>query len=239
MLQIQADNSNPNNGFVISYLNLRKAVGILGIALPIVLIIGFALLDKGCSFPPTVSHYFYTNLGTYFTGTLCAVSMFLFSYKGPEKTDARAATIAAICALGVAFFPTNPPRILDNCVKVSLSANLVRNAFHYGFAALLFLTFAYFSLFLFTKTSDIIPTPQKLIRNVIYRSCGLIIIICIMGILLLTILDDQDKLSTQKANIYTFILETIALFAFGSSWLVKGGTILKDKPKETGSIMIS
>jgi hypothetical protein len=236
MFQIQTDNSNPDNGFVISYLSLRKAVGILGIALPIVLIVGFVLFDKGCQFPPTISHYFYTNLGTYFTGTLCAVAMFLFSYKGPEKKDARAATIAAICALGVAFFPTNPARILDNCVKVSLSANPVHNALHYGFAALLFLTFAYFSLFLFTKSSDIIPTPQKLIRNTIYRSCGLIIIICIGGILLLTIMDDQDKLSTQKANIYTFILETIGLFAFGSSWLVKGGTILKDKPKEQARV---
>jgi hypothetical protein len=85
MQQYENNTTNNNNGFVISYLNLRKAVGVLGIALPVVLISIYPLLNKGCRLPPSISHYFYTNMGSYFTGTLCAVAMFLFSYKGPEK----------------------------------------------------------------------------------------------------------------------------------------------------------
>ena len=227
---LQIENTDPvNNGYVISYLNLRKAVGVLGIALPVVLIAIYPLLNKGCNLPPSISHYYYTNMGTFFTGTLCAVAMFLFSYKGPEKADTRAAMIAAACALGVAFCPTNCEDYLQECSKVFLAKNDVRNAFHYGFAALLFVTFAYFDLFLFTKTS-IAPTPEKLIRNKIYRSCGWIIIICVTGIFILTIMDRRQAMETHKANIYTFILETIALIAFGISWLIKGGTFLNDKP---------
>lgn len=228
MLQNE-NNDAANNSYVISYLNLRKAVGVLGIALPVVLITVYPLLNKGCTLPPSISHYYYTNMGTFFTGTLCAVSMFLFSYKGPEKVDTGASMIAAACALGVAFCPTSPAKYLQECSTVILMANDVRNAFHYGFAAVLFLTFAYFSLFLFTKSS-IAPTPEKLIRNKIYRSCGWIILICVIAILVLTIMDHKQAMESHKANIYTFIFETIALFAFGISWLLKGGTFLNDKP---------
>jgi hypothetical protein len=228
-MQLHKNNTTENSDFVISYLNLRKAVGILGIALPVVLISVYPLLNKGCRLPPSISHYYYTNMGTFFTGTLCAVAMFLFSYKGPERKDEIASTIAAACAVGVAFCPINPSKFFTACSKVFLEANAVRNAFHYGFAALLFLTLAYFSLFLFTKTSDPTPTPQKFIRNKIYISCGCIILISLIAIAVLTIMDKQRAISAENMNIYTFIFETIALFAFGFSWLVKGGTILKDQ----------
>jgi hypothetical protein len=217
-----------NNDYVISYLNLRKAVGVLGIALPVVLITVYPLLNKGCTLPPSISHYYYTNMGTFFTGTLCAVAMFLFSYKGPEKADERASMIAAACALGVAFLPANPKIYLQQCSTITLTMNDVRNAFHYGFAALLFLTFAYFSLFLFTK-KDAYPTPEKLVRNKIYKACGWIIIVCVIAIAAVTIIEHRQAVEAQKANIYTFIFETIALFAFGISWLLKGGTFLTDK----------
>lgn len=219
----------PENQYVISYLNLRKAVGILGIALPIVLIVGFLLFDQGCKLPPSISHYYYTGFGTFFTGTLCAVALFLFSYKGPESKDERASMLAAFCALGVAFLPTNPDS--DSCVgsiRVILCANDIRNAFHYGFAALLFLTFAYFCLVLFVKTSEKGPTKKKQMRNVIYRVCGWVILISITSILLLTILNKAEMIKTKTTDISTFIFETIALFAFGISWLTKGETFFKD-----------
>jgi hypothetical protein len=229
MPQYQSEKRN-ENGFVISYLTLRKAVGVLGIALPVVLFFGFLLFNKNCKIPPSISHYYYTDFGTYFTGTLCAVALFLFSYKGPEKKDERAAMFAAACALGVAFCPTNAyTDVFGDCIKVSLAADKIRNGFHYGFAALLFLTFAYFSLILFTKTSDPNPTPEKLIRNKIYKVCGWIIIAGIAGILLITFMEHTHAAAPEKLNISTFILEAIALFAFGISWLIKGETFLKDK----------
>ncbi len=218
-----------DNSYVISYLTLRKAVGILGMALPVVLIASFTIMNKHCILPPSISHYYYTKVGTYFTGTLCAVALFMFAYNGPDVIDKRAALFACVCALGVAFYPANP--YFDegkNCIRVSLSSNPVRNGLHYGFAGLLFLTFAFFSLVLFTKTSGE-PTKEKLMRNIIYKICGWLIIACIVGIALVTLLDRTDEVESKTVNITTYVFETIALLAFGFSWLVKGKTFLKDK----------
>jgi L-asparagine transporter-like permease len=107
--------------------------------------------------------------------------------------------IAAACALGVAFCPTNPSTI-EGCSNVFLEADKIRNAFHYAFAALLFLTFAFFSLFLFTKTAISTPTPQKMIRNKIYVACGVIILVSIASILLFTILDSKKNDLARKCE---------------------------------------
>jgi len=214
-----------------SYLNLRKAVGILGIALPVVLFFGFLLLNKDCSLPPSISHYFYTNLGTYFTGTLCAVALFLFSYKGPEKKDERAAMLASFCALGVAFFPTNPYSdiINDSCISVTLTASKIRNGFIFGFFANLIFTLAHCSLVLFTKTSWEI-TKEKRTRNGIYKVCGWIILASSAGIIVVTFMEDAPG-EDKALDISTFIFEAIALFAFGFSWLIKGETFFTDEEK--------
>jgi hypothetical protein len=218
------------NQFVISYLTMRRSIGILGISLSPVLLIGFYILNKTCDFPPSISHYYFTNLGTYFTGTLCAISLFLFSYKGPADTDRNAALLASICALGVAFFPTNPYTNVCSCVKVYLEVSSFRNFLHYTSAGLLFLTLAYFCLVLFTKTSpDKGPTPQKKTRNRIYRVCGIIIIICIICVPVFSSNAINLLPGIKEFKAWTFVFETIALFAFGYSWLIKGETFFKDK----------
>jgi hypothetical protein len=222
-----------NNGYVISYLTLRKAVGILGIALPIVLIAGFALLNPESRLPPSISHYYYTNMGSFFTGTLCAIALFLFAYNGPEVQDKRAATFACVCALGVVFCPTNTVLGVNGtvCPRVNLAANAVRNGFHFGFATLLFLTLAYFSLFLFTKTTGIQPTREKIKRNRIYKVCGWIIIVSVACIAILGIGPFVGLNFAQNLDKLIFAIEALALIAFGFSWLVKGETFLKDKVK--------
>lgn len=215
--------------YVISYLTLRKAVGILGIALPVVVLVGFRLLNPTCDLPPSISHYFYTDVGPYFTGTLCAVALFMFSYKGPQKADRIAALIACVCSLGIAFCPTNPDvHIGKECIKVTLQANDIRNAFHYGFAGVLFATFAFFSLVLFTKDRGH-PTKNKKRRNTIYKICGWGIIASVLGILASTIFDHTTDMDKETLDLTTYILETVALVFFGLSWLVKGETILKDE----------
>ena len=70
-----ADN---NQGLVISYLTLRKLVGLLGMLLPFVLFFGYLIFERDCTFPPSISHFYYTDLGNCFVGTLWAVSLFLF-----------------------------------------------------------------------------------------------------------------------------------------------------------------
>jgi hypothetical protein len=223
------------DGYVISYLTLRRAIGILGFFLPIVLLFFYYLLNRHRDYPPSISHYYYTNMGTYFTGTLCAVALFMFAYNGPSKKDKIAAMICCLTALGVAFFPVDTYIHQTNIIqqpivfpRVYLTDDPIRNTMHFSFATILFSTLAYFCLFLFTKSSDPCPTPEKLIRNKVYRICGWLILICIISIALSNIKWIYDHVFYNFTN-STFVLETIALFAFGISWLVKGEVVLKDK----------
>jgi hypothetical protein len=81
------------------------------------------------------------------------------------------------------------------------------------------------SLFLFTKSKGR-KTKQKIIRNRIYRIAGIIILVSIS---LIAVYHFGDYGTTNTNLKPIFWLETIALFAFGSSWLIKGEIILKDK----------
>lgn len=215
---------------VISYLTLRKAVGVLGMSLPFLLILGYFIFDRSCAFPPSISHFYYTNSGNIFIGTLCAVSFFLFSYNGHDLGDKIAAKVAGLFALLVALFPTDFGQFAETkCSRITDVRNPVSNILHYVSATILFSTFAFFSLFQFTKTNkpgQMARAKKK--RNSIYQICGWIIVVSIAGIALVSFLPDSIymKLKSYKP---TFVLETIALLAFGFSWLIKGETFFRDK----------
>jgi hypothetical protein len=220
-----------NQSLIISYLTLRKAVGILGIILPFLLMGGFKIFNPNCAFPPSISHFYYTDMGNWFVGTLCAVSLFLFCYNGHDKADLVAAKLAAVFALLTAMFPTDFDAFTpaDLCSRIRREEpNVVSNLVHYVSASLLFATFAFFSLVQFTKTNKRGPVgEQKQKRNTVYKICGWVIVLSITGIALISFVDDwYEKLKDYKP---TFVLETIALIAFGFSWLVKGETLFKDK----------
>lgn len=220
-----------NQSLVISYLTLRKAVGILGMSLPFLLLLGYLIFDRSCTFPPSISHFYYTDLGNIFVGTLCAVSLFLFSYNGHDKGDKIAAKIAGLFALLVAMFPTDFGQFAGmECSRITDGENPVSNVLHYVSATILFSTFAYFSLVQFTKTNKPGQMARaKKTRNSIYKTCGWVIAISIAGIAVVSFLPDSlyDKLKPYKP---TFVLETIALLAFGFSWLIKGEIFFRDKP---------
>ena len=219
-----------NQGLVISYLTLRKVVGVLGMALPFILFFGYLLFENKCSFPPSISHFYYTKLGNIFVGTLCAVSLFMFSYNGHDKWDMRAAKTAGFFAMLVAFFPTDFGTYADmSCSRLVDGEGKVPNVIHYISATILFSTFAFFSLVQFTKTNKPgrMAGPKKT-RNGIYKFCGWIIVACIVGIAVVSFMPGNlyEKIKSLKP---TFVLETIALLAFGFSWLIKGDTFFRDK----------
>jgi uncharacterized membrane protein len=213
-----------NKSFVIYYLALRRAVGILGIILPIILAIGLVLFSPCGNVQPSISDYFYTRMGSFFVGTMCAVALFLFSYKGYDKKDKIAGKLGCLFALGVAFFPTGPlPE--STCSVVALHNPGFVNIIHFSSAGLLFLTLAYYSYFLFTKTSGEM-TPQKRKRNRIYKVCGVIMVVCIILVFVYFEVPGMEKKFREFKPV--FWLEAIALWAFGLSWLTKGEFILKD-----------
>jgi len=102
----------------------------------------------------------------------------------------------------------------------------VQHTLHFVFAAALFVLLAYISYFRFTRLGDQ-PTEAKLTRNHVYRRCTAAMIVCVALIPVV----DLTHLAVRLALIRpVFLLETLALWAFGLSWLVKGDTLWRDSP---------
>jgi hypothetical protein len=206
-----SDESN----YVLSYKGLRKAVGIIGIALPIGLLVGKPLVDGG-GMLGSISAYYYTGMQNYFVGTLCALAVFFFSYRYAPR-DNFLSTLASLFAFGVVFFPTTP-----RGVDTTWTGRL-----HIACALLFFLTLAYFAYFIFTLPP--LPKekqePRKRLRNKIYRICGVTIVV---SLLLSPILDRLLSDAVRDRIHPLFWLESIAVWAFSFSWLVKGGFLFKD-----------
>ena len=213
-----------NQNLVIQVKLLRRAIGILGILFPFVLAIGAWL--RGCdAMQHSISYYYHTNMGDFFVGFLCAFSMFLFAYNGQEKKDSRAGNVAGIFALGVVLFPTTFYTQEDECTMLPWFTN---QFIHLTSAACFFLTLAYFSLFLFTKTKDDKPAVgQKKKRNNVYKTCGYVMIGC-LALIVLYMLWLKNTIPSLQNLKPIFWLESFALIAFGVSWLTKGETIWKD-----------
>jgi hypothetical protein len=206
---------SPSDTLVHSYLYLRRAIGIIGVALPVVLIIG-KLIVEGGGLQDSISSYFYTDMRGVFVGSMCAVGAFLLSYRGYDVIDDIAGNLAGVAAIGVALFPTAP-------ADPSSTAQLI-GVLHLVFASIFFLTIAFFAIFLFRRTSEMGPTERKLQRNRLYLTCGVVIIACLLAIAAV-----HQFFEAETAAIHPELwLESIAVMAFGVAWLTKGEAILGD-----------
>ncbi|MDA2925651.1 hypothetical protein MYX78_00190 [Acidobacteria bacterium AH-259-G07] len=124
------------------------------------------------------SSYYHTGMGDVFVGTLFAMGLFLFSYRGYIRSDDIAGDLGCVFAIGAALVPTTPDNPAPGDVPLI-------GYLHVAFAALLFLTLIYFSLFLFTKTDPNRPaTRRKLQRNWVYRASGYLMSLCIVLIVI-------------------------------------------------------
>lgn len=208
---------------LISFLGLRKGIGLAGITLPIFLIAGtFLVGNEECkTIQGAISDYYHTIVRDIFVGVLAVLAMFLFSYKGPERKDNVAANLAGFFALGIAYFPTD--------IKTCNQWNGYENPIMHNISAVaFFLIITYFALVLFPKTdSKKTPSPEKLLRNKIYRICGIVMLVSIILVGIdMVFLKDFAPLKNIPV---VLIFEWIALWAFGISWIVKGEMFLEDK----------
>jgi len=209
------------SSLVMSYLELRRAVGIIGTSLPFVLVLGKMLLD-GPGIQDSISAYYYTAMRDVFVGSLCAIAVFLISYRY-DHTDDIAGNLAGAFAIGVALFPTQP-------ATVASGVAIIIGRIHLMFAAAFFSTLAYFCLALFRRThANGRMTARKVQRNTVYTVCGYTIIACIGLIFVYSLLLKGTAIAMFDP---VFWLESAAVLAFGVSWLTKGEAILGDLEKE-------
>lgn len=200
---------------IISYLTLRKCVGLLGMSLVPILVLGSFIIDNTEEIQNSVSAYYHTGMRNALVGIVCGISMFLLSYNGYTKQDAIASKLAGFFALGIAFFPTSATDDKSDIISI----------LHYITSAIFFVILSYMSIFLFSKSSGNM-TPEKKIRNRIYRICGIIMFVSVVLIPVTSIPVIRESLAHLKP---TLVLETLALVSFGFSWLTKGEFLLKDK----------
>jgi hypothetical protein len=205
------------HSLALSYLGLRKGIGLIGMTLPLVLVIGRVILES-TGILDSISGYYYSSMRNIFVGSLCAVSVFLLSYRY-ERQDDIASDIAGISGIGVALFPTAPD---VGATPLQVMIGWV----HLSFAACFFLTLAFFALVLFRRTDPNQKTRQKQQRNMIYLFCGLAIVACIDLIAVIQFLPSNPWVQPLHP---VFWLESLATMAFGIAWFVKGKTILQDK----------
>lgn len=206
-------NNAPADGYVMSYLGLRKAVGLIGILLPLVLWLGTIMLG-GPALLGSISGYYHSDMGNVFVGSMCAFGVFLWSYRY-GRADNIAGSIAGTLAIGVALFPTKPAAAPNALLSVG--------TLHLVCAGLFFLTLAYFAFVLFRK-NDGSRTPRKRMRDMVYATCGWLIVISMVGAIAGPLVLGE----TYHELRLLFVFEAVAIEAFGIAWFVKGGAILKD-----------
>jgi hypothetical protein len=229
--------------YIISYLNLRRIVGAIGILLPFVLRIGIIFFNH--DIPYSVSSYYYSPMRNILVASLCALGVFLVAYNGYDSVDTRITNVAGGAAIGVALFPTSDP---------SFSPAWVGHV-HPVFATVAMLSLALMAL-QFTQTGPAgdqavagkakpgwrqhvkrlwlalffryqdPDNPRKLKRNRIYSICAWLIL---LGVALGGAQNFWPE-SVKEVTQWLFWFEALAVVAFGFSWFVKGETILKDVP---------
>lgn len=234
-------------------MKLCFMVGVLAVALPITLaIIGFSTGQ----FHRTISHFYYTDqyAEEIFVGTLIGLGLIMLAYEGfssnetEANTEARWASVGGFFAIGVAFLPTDGWVVsrsdfskgyrYDYYDAVSKEPiDLLVGWMHLLSALCLFLVLAYFCLKIFTREhyKDHSDQENKKKRNFRYKISGYVILGCLAILALVHVPRINDALPWWNDFRVTFVLEALALSAFGYSWLVKSrfyGTSLLDPAQE-------
>jgi len=200
------------DGVIISYRDMRRLIGIMGIVHPLLLALGGRLIF-GESLQNSMSHYYYTPMRDIFVSFSFSTGMFLLCYRGYDLHDRIVSVIAGTSAMIVAYFPTAPAGV------TSPRQDVISHI--HAFAAFLFLgALAYFCLVLFPKHGANALSIQKRRRNVVYRVSGVVIV---AGLLFITAFISFDPLRRAIETYHPlFFVEASCFVAFGVAWLVKG-----------------
>ncbi len=215
MSQLQRDE------LVQSYHRVRTALGVLGMLLPVFLIVA-GLTDTRIE--PSISDFYHTIYRDIFVGTMIAIGVFLFTYRGYRREpgewidDDWLATVAGVAAVGLAMFPNESPTQQMATLTQRLVGMDASPLFHYASALIFFACLAAFCLVKFARSA-------KPARRQIYRGCGWIIVASLIAIFVASAFKiaggPAGKAIVVDYNL-VFWFEAIGIWAFGFSWLVKG-----------------
>lgn len=199
--------SAPQNAHTVR--NLRLGVGVVGTLLPVMLIAGNRIMGDTTIIPSSMSSSYYTSTRNLFVGSLCALGGFLIGYRGDSRLQDLCTSLAGVCALLVAFFPTAPPPGLTPPQTEPAWISYL----HLSAAAVLILTLGLFCLFAFAQAAGISPGLKNL-----YLFCGVLVLVSEVGAASTVIWPSGWQL--------LYLFEALAVFAFGTAWLAEPVTML-------------
>lgn len=216
--------SSNKEDYVVSYLTLRQLIGWIGILMPVAVRLG-AWVFEGVTANDSISAYYYTGMRDVFVSTLVMVGVLLACYRSPAWHDNLVASVAGIAAVGIGLFPMDPSFASElvqkfTCLKNDrcyLNTGIL--GYHFYFVATFFALAFYLVMFRFAAFTPEQPGRRKVRRNLVYRICGLAMLVSFLVIGYL-------HLFHKGASI--FVPETVAVVAFAAAWLVKGQAVLKD-----------
>ncbi|WP_200911865.1 hypothetical protein [Pedobacter sp. Hv1] len=230
---LKIDYTEEENIWLTNSATLRRLIGILGMALPLLLWWFLSITSHYNIVLESISHYYYTRAGSIFTIIISLMAIFLIVYKGKDPVDFYLSFAAGIFALCVLLFPTS--NITETCCQTNFEYSVTfiqpskfRHNFHYISAGIFLGCLAYMSLFIFTRSSIKKIKDRgrtKNISNGIYICCGIMMLIA-MSIIFSGFLGWIDEAYYTKHHL-TYWMEVVAVEFFGLSWLVKGQTIFK------------
>ncbi len=158
---------------VVSYLGLRRAIDAIGLLVPIVLgPVGWFCF--GIEIQDNMSSYYHTALRDVFVGSMCAIGIFLFCYRGYDWIESWTGVFGCLSALGIAFFPLDAN-------SDPLDQRSVLGYLHSLSGGLFFLTLAFYSLYHFPGAERHEVAPHVAQRNFIYRTSGVVILLCMVA----------------------------------------------------------
>ncbi len=213
--------SESTRTLLVSYLGVRRAIGMIGLLLPIALVpVGWLVF--GIEIQENISSYYHTPVRDIFVGAMCAISCFLFCYRGYDWIERWTGYCGSVAALCVALFPLDANS--DPLFQKSIVGYL-----HTVSGGAFFLTLAFYSLYHFPRSTPE-PGQTELVRsrNLIYRTSGLVILLSMLAMgsyLFLVPVDWKVALNRYKFLLW---MEWIAVWAFAAAWLTKGHAIVAD-----------
>ena len=194
-----------------SYLTLRLIIGILGVALP------FILLFANSGPLPSISDSYYTKSAVFFIAILFSIGLFLVAYKGYESrgekmTDNIITNIGGLAALFVILFPTTCP---DNFYCSCLYGHTISwiSWVHFASAGIFLTSMGWMSIFQFPKGEH--SNWNKGLYIFFGVMVWLSLVVLILGLI-------GFHLIGSDPGTFVFWMESIAVWFFGISWLIKG-----------------